>query len=338
MNELESTARSLVRKGKGLLAADESTNTIKKRFDAAGVDCTEETRREYRELLFTAPEVENYISGVIMYDETIRQKSSDGEPLAALLAARGIMPGIKVDRGASGLPGFPGEKITEGLDGLADRFREYKDFGAKFAKWRAIISIGAAIPTRLCIDSNAEALARYAAVTQEAGLVPIVEPEVLMDGSHGIERCEEATLAALKGVFSALLEHRVALEGALLKPNMVLSGKSCHEQAGVDEVAERTVRVLRRTVPAALPGIVFLSGGQSAELATAHLNAMNAMGGHPWELSFSFSRALQEPVLKAWKGEASNAPLARKVFAHRAKCNGAARFGKYSRSMETPAA
>ncbi len=338
MHELESIAQELAHKSKGLLAADESTKTIKKRFDSINVECTEETRRTYRELLFTTPEIEKYISGVIMYDETIRQKSSDGRPFADLLTQRGIMPGIKVDKGTVGLPGFPGEKITEGLDGLAERFKEYKSLGAKFAKWRAVITIGPGMPTRRCINSNAETLARYAAIAQEAGLVPIVEPEVLMDGGHDIERCEEATVAALKSVFSALFEHRVMLEGALLKPNMVLSGKLCPKQAGVDEVAERTVRTLRRTVPAALPGIVFLSGGQSPELATAHLNAMNAMAEHPWELSFSFSRALQEPTMTAWKGTAFNIPFAQKVFAHRAKCNSAARLGRYSSSMETAAA
>jgi len=338
MHELALVAEDLVHKSKGLLAADESTKTIKKRFDAIKVECTEETRRTYRELLFTAPDIEKYISGVIMYDETIRQKSSDGAPFADLLAKRGIIPGIKVDKGTVGLSGFPGEKITEGLDGLAERFKEYRGLGAKFAKWRAVITIGAGVPTRRCIESNAETLARYAAIAQEAGLVPIVEPEVLMDGTHDIGRCEEATSAALKSLFSALHEHRVILEGALLKPNMVLSGKDCPKQAGIDEVAERTVRVLRRTVPAALPGIVFLSGGQSPELATAHLNAMNAMAEHPWELSFSFSRALQEPTMTAWKGETFNIPFAQKVFAHRAALNSAARFGKYSSAMETLAA
>ncbi len=338
MTELGSIAEKMVQKGKGLLAADESTRTIKKRFDAISVECTEETRRTYRELLFTAPEIDKYISGVILYDETIRQKSSGGVPFADLLAKRGIIPGIKVDKGTVSLPGFPGEKITEGLDGLAERFKEYRDLGAKFAKWRAVITINSGLPTRRCIDSNAEVLARYAAITQEAGLVPIVEPEVLMDGGHNIERCEEVTSTVLESVFFALHEHRVALEGALLKPNMVLSGKLCPVQAGVEEAAERTVRTLRRTVPAALPGIVFLSGGQSAELATAHLNAMNAMAGNPWELSFSFSRALQEPTMKAWKGSASNAAAAQKVFAQRAKLNGAARLGRYSSSMETAAA
>ncbi len=337
-HELERTAREMVSKGKGLLAADESHKTIKKRFESIGAESTEATRRVDRELLFTTPEIEKYISGVILFDETIRQKASDGRPFPELLAQKGIIPGIKVDRGTIALAGFPEEKITEGLDGLGERFKEYKSLGARFGKWRAVIAIGRGIPTARCIDSNAEALAMYASICQEAGLVPIVEPEVLMDGDHDIERCEEVTEAVLKRVFLALHEHRVSLEGTLLKPNMVLPGKNCPRQAGIDEVAERTVRAMRRTVPAALPGIVFLSGGQSPEDATARLNAMNAMGGHPWELSFSFSRALQEPTLKAWKGETRNIPLAQKVFYHRAKMNGAARNGGYSPGMETIAA
>jgi fructose-bisphosphate aldolase class I len=326
--DLESTARALVAKGKGILAADESSGTIKRRFEAVNLRSTEETRRAYRELLFTAPRIEQFISGVILFDETIRQAARDGTPFPELLKRRGIMPGIKVDKGAVDLAGFPAEKITDGLDGLRERLTEYRGFGARFAKWRAIITIGRETPSRYGIMANAHALARYAALCQEGGLVPIVEPEVLMDGEHDIERCEEVTEATLKSIFSELSEQRVALECMLLKPNMVLSGKTCPQQAGVAEVAEGTVRCLRRSVPAAVPGIVFLSGGQSAELATEHLNAMNAMGAHPWELSFSYARALQDPALKAWKGETANVRKAQEIFSHRAECNGAAQYGK----------
>lgn len=332
--KLESSARALVPQGKGILAADESFGTIKKRFASIDLDSTEETRRSYRELLFTTPGVEEFISGVILFDETIRQRASGGTPLPDVLAQKGIMPGIKVDKGTTDLAGFPGEKITEGLDGLRDRLVEYRSLGAGFAKWRAVITIGEGIPTRFCIDANSQALARYAALCQEVGLVPIVEPEVLMEGDHDIEHCEEMTAATLQSVFTELHKHRVVLEGMLLKPNMVVSGKACPKQASVGEVAEATVGCLRRVVPATMPGIVFLSGGQTPEQATEHLNAMNALEGHSWELSFSYGRALQEPTLKAWKGEAANVHPAQKIFYHRARCNGAARFGKYSKQME----
>ncbi|MBW2148864.1 MAG: fructose-bisphosphate aldolase class I [Deltaproteobacteria bacterium] len=336
--DIESVARALVAEGKGILAADESLGTIKKRFAGINLDSTKETRRSYREVLFTTPGIEAFISGVILFDETVRQSAGNGTPFPAVLAQKGIIPGIKVDTGAKNLAGFPGEAITEGLDGLRDRLEEYRGLGARFAKWRAVITIGTGIPTRFCIDANAHALARYAALCQEAGLVPIVEPEVLMEGNHDIVRCEEVTAAVLKSVFSQIQEHRVMPEGMLLKPNMVLSGKGCPRQAGVSEVAEATVRCLSRTVPVAVPGIVFLSGGQSPELATEHLNAMNARGGHPWELSFSYARALQEPTLNAWKGEAANVPAAQKAFHHRARCNSAARYGRYSKEMEAVAA
>jgi fructose-bisphosphate aldolase class I len=338
MQQLESTARQLVAEGKGILAADESLPTIKKRFDTIGVDSTEENRRDYREMLFTTAGVEDFISGVILFDETLRQKSSEGKPLAQVLSDKGIVPGIKVDRGAKPLAGYAGEKITEGLDRLRDRLNEYRELGARFAKWRAVITIGDNIPSRFCIESNAHALARYAALCQEAGLVPIVEPEVLMDGPHDIERHQAVTAVTLKRTFEALFEHCALLEGMLLKPNMLLSGTECPQQAGVQEVAERTVRTFRQVVPAAVPGVVFLSGGQSPELATEHLNAMNAMGGHPWQLSFSYGRALQEHALKAWQGNAANLPAAQKIFHHRARCNGAARYGRYNKKMEKEAA
>ncbi len=336
--ELEATARALVAPGKGILAADESTGTIKKRFDTIHLESTPETRRAYRELLFTTDGVEEFISGVILYDETIRQQARDGTPLPQVLSRRGIIPGIKVDKGAKDLAGFPGEKVTEGLDGLRERLAEYRDLGARFAKWRAVIDIGDGIPTRTCIMANAHALARYAALCQEAGLVPIVEPEVLMDGSHDIERCAEVTEATLRAVFGELYEARVYLEGTLLKPNMVIAGKKCPRQASTQEVAEATVRILRRAVPAAVPGIVFLSGGQSPVQATENLNAMNAMGSHPWELSFSYGRALQEPVLQAWRGDPANVAAAQQAYYHRARCNSAARYGKYTPAMEEAAA
>lgn len=336
--ELESGARALVAKGKGILAADESLGTIKRRFEGIKLESTEENRRAYREMLFTTQGIEEFISGVILFDETLRQKARDGRSFPEVLSRKGVIPGIKVDKGTIDLPGFPGEKVTEGLDGLRGRLNEYRELGARFAKWRAVITIGEGIPTRTCIRANAHALARYAALCQEAGLVPIVEPEVLIDGTHTIERCEEVSEITLKAVFSELLDHRVAFEGMLLKPSMVLSGKECPRQASVEEVARATMRCLRRIVPAAVPGVVFLSGGQSAERATEHLNAMNAMGGHPWEVSFSYARALQDPALKAWKGEAANVAAAQKIFHHRAKCNGAARYGKYSKQMEALAA
>ncbi len=337
-DELESVAQSLAPKGKGILAADESSGTIKRRFDSIKLESTEENRRSYREMMFTTPGIEEFISGVILFDETIRQKAKDGTPLPEVLLRKGIVPGIKVDKGAMDLAAFTGEKITEGLDGLRARLIEYRALGARFAKWRAVITIGEGIPSRTCIESNAHALARYASLCQETGLVPIVEPEVLMDGGHDIGRCEEVTTATLNSVFSELHGHRIVLEGVLLKPNMVLSGKECPKQVGPSEVAKATVRCLRDTVPAAVPGIVFLSGGQGPELATEHLNAMNALGEHPWELSFSYGRALQDLTLKAWRGEKANVPAAQKIFYHRAKCIGAARYGKYSKQLEAAAA
>jgi len=331
---LMSTACDLVAEGKGILAADESSGTIKRRFDRINVPSTEENRRAYRELLFTTAGVEAFISGIILYDETMRQKAQDGTPFPTLLAQRGILPGIKVDTGTIEPPGFPGETITEGLDGLRARLAAYRDLGARFTKWRAVIHIGPGLPTAFCLQANAHALARFAALSQEAGLVPVVEPEVLMDGDHTIERCAEVTEATLQEVFAQLHAQRVLLEGMLLKPSMVLSGTSCPQQASVDEVAEATVRCFRRTIPAAVPGIVFLSGGQSARQATEHLNAMNALGEHPWALSFSYGRALQGPVLESWRGNPANVPTAQQRFLQRATYNGAARYGKYTRDME----
>ena len=336
--DLASTALSLVAPGKGILAADESGSTIEKRFKSINVASTEENRRSYREMLFTTPGAEEFISGVILYDETIRQKTRDGRPFTEVLSQRGILPGIKVDGGAKDLAGHPQEKITEGLDGLRERLAEYAKLGAHFTKWRAVITIGKDIPSEWCIEANAHALARFAAQSQEAGLVPIVEPEVLMDGDHTIERCEAVTEHTLDRVYTALHDHGVRLEGTLLKPNMVVSGKSCPVQAGVGEVALATVRCLKRTVPAAVPGIVFLSGGQSDEAATAHLSAMNAMGQHPWQLSFSYGRALQAPALAAWGGRETNFTLGQKAYYHRARMNGVARSGRYSAAMEKEAA
>ena len=335
--ELHETAQALVTAGKGILAADESDGTIKKRFDSIDVESTEENRRAYRDLLFTTPGVEEFISGVILFDETIRQRSADGTPFPQLLAGRGIIPGIKVDKGAKPLAKASGETVTEGLDGLRDRLNEYRALGARFTKWRAVISIGEDIPSEYCIWVNAHALARYAALSQEAELVPIVEPEVLMDGDHTIERSFEATSRTLHAVFTELRDQRVEPEGMLLKPNMVLSGYDSGNQASPNEVAEWTLKCLRRHVPGAVPGIVFLSGGQSDEDATANLNAMNALGPHPWELSFSYGRALQAPALKAWRGEAANVEEAQKAFYRRAKFNSAARFGTYAPEMETAA-
>jgi fructose-bisphosphate aldolase class I len=331
---LESVARKLVAAGKGILAADESSPTIEKRFKSIGVSSTEENRRAYREILFTTAGVGEFISGVILFDETIRQKTRDGRTFVEALEQQGIIPGIKVDKGAKPMANFPGEKITEGLDGLRERLAEYRQLGARFAKWRAVIGIGDKIPTRRCIETNAELLARYAALSQEADLVPIVEPEVLMDGSHAIERHFEVTEQTLEVVFHALAEYRVALEAMLLKPNMVLSGKDCPRQASVQEVAEATLRCMKRVVPAAVPGLVFLSGGQTDLQATEHLNAMNRLDRVPWGLSFSFGRALQAPVLKAWKGDAANMAKAQRAFHHRASCNSRARFGKYTAEME----
>jgi fructose-bisphosphate aldolase, class I len=334
-HDLAATARAVVAPGKGILAADESSGTIEKRFKSVEVSSTEEHRRAYRELLFTTVGAGEFISGVILFDETIRQRTADGTPFPEALRAQGMIPGIKVDKGTKPLAGFEGEKITEGLDGLRDRLTEYRDLGARFTKWRAVITIGDGIPTQGCIDANAEALARFAALSQEAGLVPIVEPEVLMDGDHTIERCFEVTAATLAGVFAALRRHRVRLDGMLLKPNMVLSGSDCPEQASVQAVAEATVRCLRDTVPASVPGIVFLSGGQSDELATAHLDAMNRLAPQPWQLSFSYGRALQAPALKAWKGDPANGPAGQQAFYHRAKLNSAARYGSYRKEMES---
>ena len=335
---LNETARALVAEGKGILAADESTGTIKKRFDSIGVESTEESRRAYRQMLFTAPGASDHISGVILYDETIRQSTDDGTPFPELLASEGIIPGIKVDTGAKRLAFSQEETVTEGLDGLRERLVEYRALGARFAKWRAVITIGRGLPTRACIHVNAHALGRYAALCQDEGLTPIVEPEVLMDGDHTIERCYDVTRATLEAVYHELYLQGVVGAGTLLKPNMVLSGKDAPEQASVEEVAEMTLRCLRETVPAAVPGIVFLSGGQTDEAATAHLNAMNALGEHPWELSFSYGRALQAPALKAWSGEAENVEAGQQAFLHRARLNGAARSGSYSPEMEELAA
>jgi fructose-bisphosphate aldolase class I len=336
--ELHETAKALVAENKGILAADESDGTIKKRFDSIGVDSTEDNRRAYRELLFTADGAEEYISGVILFDETIRQSSSDGTPFPKLLADRRVIPGIKVDKGAKPLALASEETITEGLDGLRERLEEYYALGARFTKWRATYSVGDGIPSEYCVWTNAHALARYAALSQEAGLVPIVEPEVLMDGTHSIGGAASATGRALQAVYTELHDQRVDLYGTLLKPNMVLSGYEASDRAGIEEVAEATLDVLSRHVPAAVPGIVFLSGGQTDEDATAHLNAMNARGPHPWELSFSYGRALQASALKAWGGDPAKAEDAQKAFYRRAKFNGAARTGSYAPEMETAAA
>jgi fructose-bisphosphate aldolase class I len=336
--ELDTNAAAMVARGKGILAADESTGTIKKRFDKISVESTGETRRAYRELLFTAAEAERYISGVILYDETIRQQTADGKPFPQLLASRGILPGIKVDAGAKAMAGFPGETVTEGLDGLRERLAEYRGLGARFAKWRAVIDVGPGIPTYACLAANAEALARYAALCQEASIVPIVEPEVLMDGGHSIERCEEVTDATLEVVFDALFRHRVRLEGMVLKPNMVIAGKKCPQQAKPQQVADATVRCLRRRVPAAVPGIAFLSGGQSEADATLHLSLMNRLRDLPWQLSFSYGRALQQSALDAWKGKGANLAAGQKAFLRRAKLNSLARDGSYEAAMEQAAA
>jgi fructose-bisphosphate aldolase class I len=337
LEELEKVARAMVAKGKGVLAADESSGTIKRRFDSIKLESNEKTRQAYRELLLTTKGIEEAISGVILYDETIRTTTSDGTPFPQVLSKKGILPGIKVDKGPVDIPGFAGEVVTEGLDGLRGRVKEYRDLGAKFAKWRAVITIGDGIPTRTCLELNAHVLARYAALCQEGGLVPIVEPEVLLDGSHTIERCQEVTEQTLAITFEELFNQRVAFEGMILKPSMVVSGKDCPRQAGIEEVAERTIRCLKRTVPGAVPGIAFLSGGQTPEKATEHLNAMNSMGPLPWEVSFSYARALQDPALKAWKGDTANVAAAQKIFYHRAKCNAAARYGKYNKEMEKAA-
>jgi fructose-bisphosphate aldolase class I len=336
--QLEQTAEAMVAEGKGILAADESSGTIKKRFDTIGVESTEDNRRDYREMLFRSTEaMTNCISGVILFDETLRQKAKDGTLLSKVISDTGALPGIKVDKGAKDLAGCPGEKVTEGLDGLRERYAEYYELGARFAKWRAVITIGEGIPSRTCIATNAHALARYAALAQEAEIVPIVEPEVLMDGPHDIARHFEVTEATLNAVYDELYAQRVHLEGTILKPNMVLSGTECKTQAGVEEVAEKTVQCLQRTVPAAVPGICFLSGGQSDEDATAHLSAMNAMFDTPWRLSFSYGRALQAAALKAWGGKSENEAAAQAAFSHRAKMNGLAVKGEWSTGLEKAA-
>jgi fructose-bisphosphate aldolase, class I len=337
--DLERVALMLVADGKGILAADETVPTLTRRFDTLGIKSTEESRRTYREMLFTSSGAAEFISGVIMYDETIRQKSSGGAPLAEALTAQGILPGIKVDTGAKPLAGSPDETVTEGLDGLRDRLSEYRTMGARFAKWRAVIRVRDFLPSSACVSANAHALARYAALCQERELVPIVEPEVLMDGSHSIERCEEVTGVVLHTVFNALFEQDVVLEAMLLKPNMVVAGKACTSQPSVEEVAMATLRCLRRHVPAAVPGIVFLSGGQNARLATVHLNAINRLpGAKPWKISFSYGRALQDPALETWRGRDENLAAGQTALCRRASCNGAASAGKYTEQMELESA
>jgi fructose-bisphosphate aldolase, class I len=333
VQELNTIARAIVADNKGVLAADESTGTIKKRLDAIGVESTEDTRRAYRNLLFTASGFEEYVGGVILYDETIRQAADDGTPFAQLLESKGVVPGIKVDTGAQDLAGHAGEKVTEGLDGLRGRFAEYYELGARFSKWRAVITIGDGIPTDACLHVNAHALARYAALSQEAGIVPIVEPEVLMDADNTIERCHEVTSRTLDLVFAELDRQGVALEGMLLKPNMVISGKQCPTQATSEQVAELTIDCFLRHVPAMVPGIVFLSGGQSEVEATENLNAINRLGG-PWPLSFSYGRALQASALKAWGGEPANVEAAQSALLHRARMNALAAAGDWNADLE----
>jgi fructose-bisphosphate aldolase class I len=337
-DQLEEVAEALVAPGKGILAADESSGTIKKRFDAIGVESNESNRRDYREMLFTAEGAGDYISGVILYDETIRQQAADGTPLVEVLKRQGIIPGIKVDLGAKPLAKSPKETVTEGLDGLRERLVEYRELGARFAKWRAVITIdGDELPTEYCLDVNAHALARYAALCQDEGIVPIVEPEVLMDGTHTLERCYQVTCDTLHMVFDELYTQRVEFEGMLLKPNMVMPGKE-NRKASPDEVADATIRCFKTVVPAAVPGIVFLSGGQADEEATANLDAMNKRGPLPWQLSFSYGRALQAPSLKAWKGDKANFDAGQRAFRQRARLNGAATLGSYSPDMESGAA
>jgi fructose-bisphosphate aldolase, class I len=334
MADLHETAKALVADGKGILAADESSGTIKKRFDSIGVESTEENRRAYRDLLFTTSGAEEFISGVILYDETIRQSSADGTPFPKLLESKGIIPGIKVDMGAKPLAGAHDETITEGLDGLRERLQEYYELGARFTKWRAVLSIGPELPSEYAVWTNAHALARYAALSQEAGLVPIVEPEVLMDGDHTIDDSYRVTERTLRAVYTELFDQRVEREGSLLKTNMVVSGYDSSDQADVDTVAEMTIRCLKNVAPAAVPGVVFLSGGMSDEDATARLNAMNQRGPHPWQLSFSYGRALQAPALKAWQGEEANVEAAQQAYYRRAKFNSAARTGSYAPDWE----
>jgi fructose-bisphosphate aldolase class I len=339
LTELNKVAEAMTAPGRGILAADESTGTIKKRFDAIGVPSTADSRRDYREMLFRTTEaMSKYISGVILYDETIRQNAKDGTPLVKLIEKAGSIPGIKVDKGTKPLSFCPGEVITEGLDGLRERLVEYRGLGAKFAKWRAVIDIGPAIPSYECISSNAHALARYAALCQDEDIVPIVEPEVLMDGDHDIDRCYKITEWTLKTVFEQLYYARVKLEGMVLKPNMVVPGKKSGKQVSVDEVAEKTVRVLKECVPAAVPGIAFLSGGQSDEEATAHLDAMHRIGPLPWRLSFSYGRALQHAPQQTWSGKAENVAAAQRAFSHRAMMNGLASLGQWRADLERKAA
>ena len=330
IDQLAEIAKAMVAPGKGIIAIDESNNTIKKRFDSVGIECTEDNRRAYRQMLLTTPNLNQHISGAILYDETLRQKSSDGVPFTKIMMDNGIIPGIKVDKGPQPLAGFPGEVVTEGLDGLRERLKEYAQLGARFAKWRAVITIGEDIPSGTCIEANSHMLARYAALCQEAGIVPMVEPEVLMDGDHDIDVCYEVTEVTLRSLFAALYDQNVMLEGTILKASMVVSGKDCPEQASLDEVAEMTLRCLRSTVPATLPGIVFLSGGQSDEDATAHLNAMNQHGPQPWPLSFSYGRAMQSAALKLWSQDlVGNVAAAQQIVFARARDNGLAALGQW---------
>ncbi|HUD86191.1 MAG TPA: class I fructose-bisphosphate aldolase [Xanthobacteraceae bacterium] len=341
LSELNKVAEAMVAPGRGILAADESTGTIKKRFDTLGVESTADTRRDYREMLFRSTDaMAKYISGVILYDETIRQNAKDGTPLVKLIEKAGTLPGIKVDKGTSALPNCPGEVVTEGLDGLRARLAEYRGLGAKFAKWRAVIDLGQqhGLPSYTCVHANAHALARYAALCQDEGIVPIVEPEVLMDGDHDIDRCAEVTQWVLKETFQALFFNRVALEGMVLKPNMVVPGKKSGKRAPVAEVAEKTLRVLKACVPAAVPGIAFLSGGQSDEDATAHLDAMNKMGALPWRVTFSYGRALQHAPQTTWSGKSENVAAAQRAFGHRAMMNGLATLGEWKADLERKAA
>jgi fructose-bisphosphate aldolase class I len=338
LQALNAVAEAMVQPGKGILAADESTGTIKKRFDAIGVENTEENRRDYRELLFRSQAMKDHVSGVILFDETIWQNAADGTPLIDLITAAGSIPGIKVDKGAVALPGFPGETITEGLDGLSERLSKYYERGARFAKWRAVIDISDGVPTWGAVKANAHALARYAALCQQHQIVPIVEPEVLMDGAHDIDRCDQVTRWVLQTVFDELFEQRVALEGIVLKPNMVVCGKGCTKKTSVEEVAIKTIACLKATVPSAVPGIAYLSGGQSDEEATAHLDAMNKIGGFPWKMTFSYGRALQAAPQKAWSGKKENVQAAQAAFHHRARMNGLASMGRWEASLEKVAA
>ena len=335
LSALNAIAVAMVTPGKGILAADESTGTIKKRFDAIGVENSEINRRDYRELMFRSEAMKAHISGVILFEETLYQDAADGTPLVEIIAASGAVPGIKVDKGASRMAGFPGETVTKGLDGLSKRLRAHRERGARFAKWRGVIDIADGVPTWGCVKSNAHALARYAAICQQEQIVPIVEPEILMDGAHDIARCDEVTRWVLQTVFSELAEQRVALEGMVLKPNMVISGKGSVRQSSVAEVAERTIAALKATVPSAVPGIAYLSGGQTDEQATAHLDAMNRIGGFPWPMTFSYGRALQAAPQRAWGGKSENTAAAQRAFMHRARMNGLASLGQWDAKLET---